>query len=236
LATSVGDVLTLTAGNNISISGNNTSKTVSIGVTGISLNSISNGTSNVNVVSSNGNVTVGVAGTSNVAVFNPIGVSVAGNLNTGNLNVSRTVGSNLIPSQDVAYSLGNATHRWSNLYLSGNTIYLGNSIITESPNGDIVIDNSGSFAVPVGTTAQRSEVLGAIRYNTTVGGFETFNGAGWNILAYGTITDFPFGDYGDLQSVTTDAFGVSLAQTFDCNNEGTISITDLGDGEPYVGG
>lgn len=236
LATSVGDSLTLTAGNNITISGNNTSKTVSIGVTGISLNSVSNGTSNVSVVSPNGNVTVGVSGTSNVAVFTPTGLNVAGNLNTGNLSVSRTVGSNLIPSQDIAYSLGNATHRWSNLYLSGNTIYLGNSVITESPNGDIVIDNSGSFAVPVGTTAQRSEVLGAIRYNTTVGGFETFNGAGWNILAYGTITDFPFGDYGDLQAVTTDAFGVSLAQTFDCNNEGTISVTDLGDGEPYVGG
>ena len=50
LATSVGDSLTLTAGNNISIVGNNTSRTVTIGVTGISLNSISNGTSNVNVV------------------------------------------------------------------------------------------------------------------------------------------------------------------------------------------
>jgi hypothetical protein len=236
LATSVGDSLILSAGNNIAITGNNTSKTVSIGVTGISLNSISNGTSNVNVVSSGGNVTVGIAGTSNVAVFNSTGVDIVGNIDTGNLSISGSVGSDLVPSQDIAYSLGNATNRWSNLYLSGNTIYLGNSIITESPNGDIVIENSGSFAVPVGTTAQRSEIQGAIRYNTTVGGFETFNGAGWNILAYGTITDFPFGDYGDLQAVTTDAFGVSLAQTFDCNSEGSISVTNLGDGEPYVGG
>jgi hypothetical protein len=83
LATSVGDVLTLSAGNNISITGNNTSKTVTIGVTGISLNSISNGTSNVNVVSSGGNVTVGVAGTSNVAVFSSSGLAITGNI-TGN--------------------------------------------------------------------------------------------------------------------------------------------------------
>jgi len=83
LANSVGDTLTLTAGNNISISGNNTSKTVTIGVTGISLNSISNGTSNVNVVSSGGNVTVGVAGTSNIAVFSSNGLDVTGNI-TGN--------------------------------------------------------------------------------------------------------------------------------------------------------
>lgn len=234
LATSVGDAIILTAGNNISITGNNTSKTVTIGVTGISLNSISNGTSNVNVVGSNSNVTIGVNGTGNVAVFSSSGMSVTGNISGADLSVT-TVGSDLVPKQDVTYSLGNATNRWANLYLSGNTIYLGNSIITESPNGDIVIDNTGSFAVPVGTTAQRSEVLGAIRYNTTVGTFETFNGAGWNSLAYGTITDFPFGDYGDLQAVTTDAFGVSLSQTFDCNNEGTISVTNLGEGEPYVG-
>jgi hypothetical protein len=83
LASSVGDALTLSAGNNIAITGNNTSKTVTIGVTGISLTSIANGTSNVNVTSSGGNVTVGVAGTSNVAVFSPNGLAVTGNI-TGN--------------------------------------------------------------------------------------------------------------------------------------------------------
>jgi len=83
LATSVGDVLTLTAGNNIQITGNNTSKSVTIGVTGISLNSISNGTSNVNVVSSGGNVTVGIGGTGNVAVFSSGGLAITGNI-TGN--------------------------------------------------------------------------------------------------------------------------------------------------------
>ena len=80
LANSVGDTLTLTAGNNIEIVGNNTSKTVSIAVTGISLNSISNGTSNVNVVSSGGNVTVGIGGTANLAVFSSGGLSVSGNV------------------------------------------------------------------------------------------------------------------------------------------------------------
>jgi len=74
LANTVGDVLTLTAGNNIQITGNNTSKTVTIGVTGISLTSIANGTSNVNVVSSGGNVTVGIGGTANVATFTTAGL------------------------------------------------------------------------------------------------------------------------------------------------------------------
>jgi hypothetical protein len=78
LANTVGSALTLTPGNNIEITGNNTTKTVTIGVTGISLNSISNGTSNVNVVSSGGNVTVGIGGTSNVAEFSTGGLKVTG--------------------------------------------------------------------------------------------------------------------------------------------------------------
>jgi hypothetical protein len=78
LANTVGSVLTLTPGNNIEITGNNTTKTVTIGVTGISLNSISNGTSNVNVVSSGGNVTVGVGGTANVAEFSTGGLKITG--------------------------------------------------------------------------------------------------------------------------------------------------------------
>jgi len=246
VADSVGDTLTIAAGDNISITTDAGTDTLTIGVTGISLNSIANGTSNVDIASSGGNVTIGIA-SSEIGKFSSSGLDVTGRMSaTGNvtggnistagkLTVTGTVDGDLVPSVPNIYSLGNSTNRWSNLYLTGNTIYLGNSIITETENGDIVIDNSGSFAVPVGTTAQRSEVQGAIRYNTTVGVFETYDGAGWNSLAYGTITDFPLDDYGDLTGVTTDAFGVSLASTFDCNNEGALSYTNLGAGEAYVG-
>ena len=76
------------------------------GVSGGSGTSISNGTSNVSVVTANGNVSIGVGGTSNVAVFATTGeyvtgllsvsgniitaglLSVAGNVNTsGNVNI-----------------------------------------------------------------------------------------------------------------------------------------------------
>ena len=96
VANSAGDTLTLTAGTNIQITGNISAKSVTIGVTGFNLNSISNGTSNVNVVSSGGNVTVGVGGTSNVAVFSSAGANIAGTLGvTGNItsgNVQGTTG------------------------------------------------------------------------------------------------------------------------------------------------
>ena len=247
LANSVGSTVTFTAGNNIAITGNNTSKTVTIAVTGVSTANISNGTSNVTVVSSGGNVTVGVGGTGNIAEFSTTGVritgiaSATGNVTGGNLLTSGSlsagsVTSNLVPVTSNVYSLGSSTNRWANLWLTGNTIYLGNAVITAADSGDIIIDSSGSFAVPVGTTAERSEIIGSIRYNTTVGAFETYNGAGWNTLAYGTQTDFPFGNYGSVSdAATSDAFGVSIASTFDCNSEGPFSYTDLADGEAYVG-
>jgi hypothetical protein len=112
LATSVGDSLVLTAGNNISITGNNTSKTVSIGVTGISLNSISNGTSNVNVVSSGGNVTVGIGGTSNVAVFSSNGLAVTGNTTSGNI---------LTSGQLISTQAGSSSTGVGQVYLNGAT-------------------------------------------------------------------------------------------------------------------
>lgn len=112
LASSVGDVLTLTPGNNIAITGNNTSKTVTIGVTGISLNSISNGTSNVNVVSSGGNVTVGINGTSNVAVFSSNGLSVTGNITGGNI---------LTSGQLISTQAGSPSTGAGQFYLNGAT-------------------------------------------------------------------------------------------------------------------
>jgi len=218
--TSIGTVTTGTASATGNITGNYFLGNVFY-ANGITASKIYNGTSEANVGTSGGNANISIGGTSNVAVFANTGAYFNGNL---------------VPATSNVYSLGSSTNRWANLWLTGNTIYLGNSIITENASGDLVIDNTGSFAVPVGTTAQRSEVTGAIRYNTTVGAFETFDGAGWNTLAYGTQTDFPFGDYGSVSdAATTDAFGVSIAATFDCNAEGPFSYTDLADGEAYVG-
>jgi hypothetical protein len=108
LANTVGDVLTLTAGNNIQITGNNTAKSVTIAVTGISLNSISNGTSNVNVVSSGGNVTVGVGGTANVAEFSTGGLKVTGFASaTGNVTGGNILTAGLISATSTITSAAN---------------------------------------------------------------------------------------------------------------------------------
>jgi hypothetical protein len=61
-------------------------------LTGIDAAGIQSGNSNVRVVSSGGNVTVGVGGTANIAVFSTLGANVTGWIGaTGNLNAAGSV-------------------------------------------------------------------------------------------------------------------------------------------------
>ena len=175
-----------------------------------SVTKIINGTSDVTAYSG-GNVAVTVGGTANTVVFTSSNIHVAGSI---------------LPSANITYDLGSPTQRWRSAYFSGNTIYLGGAVLSSSGN-DIIISTTGGFGVPIGTTAQRSDVQGAIRFNTDDVRFESYDGTTWNTLAYGTLSDFPTGDYGDTTTTTTDAFGVPSATTFDCGSEGSTTTTDL---------
>jgi hypothetical protein len=152
------------------------------------------------------------------------GTRVYGNLT---VDANLTITGSILPSANVTYDLGSPTQRWRSAYFSGNTIYLGGAVLSSDGN-DIIISTTGGFGVPVGTTAQRTATLGALRFNTDTSSFEAYDGATWNTLAYGTVSDFPSGDYGDVTTITADAFGVASATTFDCNGEGATLTTDLG--------
>ena len=53
----------------------------------------------------------------------------------------------LIPDTNVTYDLGNATNRWRDIYLSGNTINLGNTAISLDAGGDVEISDSANSSV-----------------------------------------------------------------------------------------
>jgi len=53
-----------------------------------------------------------------------------GNSNVDFLVVSGRISSDLIPSANITYDLGTASQRWKDLYLSGNTIFLGDAKIS----------------------------------------------------------------------------------------------------------
>lgn len=63
---------------------------------------------------------------------------------SGNLSVPGNIISSgdLLPNANVTYSLGSNTKRWNNLYLAGNTIFLGESTLSTDANGAITLLNA----------------------------------------------------------------------------------------------
>jgi hypothetical protein len=123
-------------------------------------NLISSGTSNVTIVSSNGNVTLSVAGNSNVIV-----------VGSGQTNIK----GNLVPDASNIYSLGTSTNRWSNLWVSGNTITLGNIVLKDENSTEL-----GVYASNGTTTANvKAQII-----NTAAFGYNVAN-----ITASGNISN-----------------------------------------------
>jgi hypothetical protein len=165
LANSVGSTVTFAPGTGIQITGNNTTKTVTIAATGsAAVSEIVNGTSNVAIGGSGANVTVGVAGTANVAEFSTGGlrvtgfVSASGNITGGNI---RTVG--------LISATGNIT---------GNFIIGNGSQLTGLPAGYANTDAAAYFAS--GTVSTNILTTAAIS--------ATGNVTGGNIRTAGLIT------------------------------------------------
>jgi hypothetical protein len=230
LANSVGSTLTLTAGNNISISGNNTSKTVTIGVTGISLNSISNGTSNVNVVSSGGNVTVGVGGTGNVAIFSSTGANI-----TGTLGVSANVtGGNLVTAGQVV-ATGNVSG--GNLLVTGNIVDTGVMSLVTGGSGNINLAPNGSIVVVATTTG--ANITGALGVTGNItGGNILGNGAGLSgINAFSTVavTGGNSAVADSIADTLTLTAGTGIALVMDAATD-TLTIAASGGSEIFVDG
>lgn len=191
LATTVGDVLTLSAGNNISIVGNNTSKTVSIGVIGISLNSISNGTSNVNISVANGNVTTAVDNNTILTVTstgaNVTGyVTATGNITGGNITTTGlTSTATLSASGNINGGNINTAGNVTGSYLLGNVFYATGISANKIYNGttEVAIGSlDGNANISVGGTSNVVVVYSggaAITGDLSVTGNATLSG---NIL------------------------------------------------------
>ena len=93
-----------------------------------------------------------------------------------NLTLSGNVKSNLIPSQDSSFDLGDSAKKWKDLYLSGGTIHLGGLDIKDSGTQFSVSDSTGT---PVnfnlsGSTSQIRGMFSAggdLSYNSSSGQF-----------------------------------------------------------------
>lgn len=55
-----------------------------------------------------------------------------------------SVSTNVLPSANVTYDLGSDTQRWRDIYLSGNSIYLGNTVLSSDGIGGLLIDGTAA--------------------------------------------------------------------------------------------
>ncbi len=69
------------------------------------------------------------------SVFGEDSTTLVDGLNS-KINLDGTVKGNIIPDTDVTYDIGSSTHRFKDLYLSGNTIHLGTSTLSVDANGN----------------------------------------------------------------------------------------------------
>jgi hypothetical protein len=73
-------------------------------------------------------------------------IDLACNVTVSNISTTGTLtlGGNVIPETDVAYDLGASNKRFKDLYLSGNTVYIGETAISRTINGDVSFTDADS--------------------------------------------------------------------------------------------
>ena len=167
---------------------------------------------------------------------------------TGNFAVpgNSTFSGNLLPNANITYDLGSATKRWKDLYLSNNTIYLGNSTISAIA-GNIILSSAGGAVLEVTgnanvttivngnsnisvnangnittSVAGVANVLVVSNVGTTVTGNVAATGIKTNNLYYANGTAWNFGgDPGgantQLQFNSDETFGGSANLTFNAS-------------------
>jgi hypothetical protein len=103
-------------------------------------------------------------------------LTIGGTANVTNLNVG-VVGTDLIPSSNVTYSLGNSTNQWKDLWVSNNTIYI-NSVpvsIGAANNLQVAGSNVVTAAANGQTNTAQLDVTGNITGGNVIGGNITAN-------------------------------------------------------------
>lgn len=136
-----------------------------------------------------------------------------------NLNVT----GNLLPSANVTYSLGSASYQWKDLWVSGNTIYLGGAAITVATGQLSINGNTVGAADPYGNINVKAytETMGFANYgNVNVAAYsrtQSFtNYSNVNVSSYlggnisvGTITSGTWN--GSIIDVTYGGTGASTS-------------------------
>ena len=177
--------------------------------------------------------TLGVTGVSTLAnAVITTDASVGNTLTTKNLTITGTVTGDLNPTVNYGGNLGNATHAWKDLWLSGSTINLGSQTLSSNVNGTTLSGITAmTTAVITGVNTTADASTGAL---VVAGGV----GIGGNIYVTGTAKlehDVLIGKSGAVANANVTGklqVGGDAAITGNADITGNITIT----GDLTVGG
>ena len=154
---------------------------------------------------------------------------------------------NIIPSANVIYSLGNVTNRWKDLYLSGNTIFLGDSTI--STEGGRLVTTGVAISPPTGAVGFANVQYEAPTDFAQIRSYYVDNNFGYtaNLKSWATApivwdelrsskikinSNFVSGNPSDFASLDTSGgrFANAIATLDATGNIASLTITDGGVG------
>ena len=192
------------------------------------------GTLDVTGNASTGNLSTGiVAATGNVSGAN---FNTTGTANIGNLKISGQVNGDLIPDANVAYDLGNLSHRWNDLYLSGNTIYLGDQTIEANAtalftSADLAANNiTATTNVTAGNVYANSGTVKAAHF---VGTIDTASQT--NITQVGTLVSLDVTGNAAVGNLLTDNLLYANGQPWDLQQAaGSTGQLQFNDGNDFA--
>ena len=190
LANTVGDAVTLEAGENITITGNAQSQTITFSVGSIGAGTeIVSGTSNVRLASSGGNAVIAIGGTDNVAIFTQTEAFFSGNV---------------LPAANITQDLGSASQRWKDLWLSNSTIYLGNAQISANSTSLILTNPEGGQTTLSGVSTSIQATTISASGNVT----------GGNLITSGNISCLNLSASGNVVAKNIDSVNADLAEKY----------------------
>ena len=170
-------------------------------------NYISNGTSNVNILTANGNVTVGVAGVANIAGFTAVGLSVG----AGSLSRAPNVGAN-----SALYVVGNISS-------DAPPITIQNRFATGYSSMDI-FNSSNIFMGAVGAANPSATSVPALANLAYLYGASGASGVG----IYATTGNVTISAASNANIVTVTGTGVNVSGTLNSTGNLTAANANLG--------
>jgi hypothetical protein len=152
-----------------------------------------------------------ITGNANVGAH----LTVVANATVGGLSVTSYVNTDLLPYGNETQDLGSPTHRWRDLFLSGNSLKLGTSTITSTGDGGIAIDSAtitGNLDVGnVTATYVQGTLTSSSQPNITSVGILS------NLSVSGDLSTGNISVVGDLTAATMNVTGSFSATTITGN-------------------